>query len=173
MHRIMPVPTSLCHSHFQMPPFLPCFPRIDSAVLTIECACLQAVTKIMRDPTVVKDLVRLNGINSETAQKMLQDLQGDVQQCVDCDQVYSPQADAKRLQLGEPSHALAMAYAPAHRLFQRMSYRAATWDFLLVYGLLMSLSSSYRTVCQINKGLGEQRSKGLNECTDEPEQLLV
>ena len=55
----------------------------------------------MRDPTVVKDLVRLNGIDSETAQKLLQDLQGDVQQCVDCDQVYSPQADAKRLQLGE------------------------------------------------------------------------
>lgn len=59
-----------------------------------------AVTKIMRDPTVVKDLVRLNGFNSETAQKLLQDLQADVQQCVDCDQVYSPQADAKRLQLG-------------------------------------------------------------------------
>ncbi|KAA6417933.1 MAG: hypothetical protein FRX49_12091, partial [Trebouxia sp. A1-2] len=64
----------------------------------------QAVTKIMRDPTVVKDLVRLNGIDSETAQKLLQDLQGDVQQCVDCDQVYSPQADAKRLQLGTQSH---------------------------------------------------------------------
>ena len=65
----------------------------------------------MRDPVVVKDLVRLNGINSETAQKMLQDLQGDVQQCVECDQVYSPQADAKRLQLGEPLHTLATAYA--------------------------------------------------------------
>ena len=65
----------------------------------------------MRDPSVVKDLVRLNGINSETAQKMLQDLQGDVQQCVECDQVYSPQADAKRLQLGEPLHPLATAYA--------------------------------------------------------------
>ncbi len=77
----------------------------------MECTCLQAVTKIMRDPTVVKDLVRLNGINSETAQKMLQDLQADVQQCVDCDQVYSPQADAKRLQLGKPLHALATAYA--------------------------------------------------------------
>jgi len=65
----------------------------------------------MRDPTVVKDLVRLNGISSETAQKMLQGLQEDVQQCVDCDQVYSPQADAKRLQLGEPFHASATAYA--------------------------------------------------------------
>ncbi len=65
----------------------------------------------MRDPTVVKDLVRLNGINSEIAQKMLQDLQGDVQQCVDCDQVYSPQADAKRLQLGKLLLALATAYA--------------------------------------------------------------
>ena len=65
----------------------------------------------MRDPTAVKDLVRLNGINTETAQKMLQDLQGDVQQCVDCDQVYSPQADAKRLQLGKALHALATAFA--------------------------------------------------------------
>jgi len=64
----------------------------------------------MRDPTVVRDLVRLNGINSEIAQKMLQDLQGDVQQCIECDQVYSPQADAKRLQLGKPLHALATAF---------------------------------------------------------------
>lgn len=57
----------------------------------------------MRDPTVVKDLIRLNGHDGDTAQQMLKRLQADVQSCVDCDQVYSPQADAKRQQMGVSS----------------------------------------------------------------------
>ena len=54
----------------------------------------------MRDPTIVKDLIRLNGQDGDTAQQMLKRLQADVQSCVDCDQVYSPKADAKRQQMG-------------------------------------------------------------------------
>ena len=54
----------------------------------------------MKDPTLVKDLIRLNGHDGDTAQQMLKRLQADVQSCVDCDQVYSPKADAKRQQMG-------------------------------------------------------------------------
>ena len=58
----------------------------------------------MKDPTLVKDLIRLNGHDGDTAQQMLKRLQADVQSCVDCDQVYSPKADAKRQQMGVFMH---------------------------------------------------------------------
>ncbi len=54
----------------------------------------------MRDPAVIKDLVRLHGIDSDASKQMLERLQTDVQNCVDCDQVYSPKADAKRQLMG-------------------------------------------------------------------------
>lgn len=63
---------------------------------------LQAITKMLRDPRGASQAqLRLQAFDHETAHCMLVRLQADIQNCVDCDRVYSPAADAKRQLIGE------------------------------------------------------------------------
>lgn len=45
--------------------------------------------------------LRNQDLNQGAAERMLARLKDDIQSCVDCDQVYSPVADAKRQQIGK------------------------------------------------------------------------
>ncbi|KAL3158521.1 hypothetical protein ABBQ38_010749 [Trebouxia sp. C0009 RCD-2024] len=60
-----------------------------------------AIKKLLNDPASANQShLRHQDLNQEAAQDMLARLKHDIQDCVDCDQVYSPDADAKRLLIG-------------------------------------------------------------------------
>lgn len=63
---------------------------------------LQAIKKLLNDPeSANQSHLRHQDLNQEAAQRILARLKYDIQSCVDCDQVYSPDADAKRLLIGK------------------------------------------------------------------------
>ena len=65
----------------------------------------QAIKKLLNDPASANQShLRHQDLNQETAQRMLARLKGDIQSCVDCDQVYSPDADAKRQLIGKHAY---------------------------------------------------------------------
>ena len=54
----------------------------------------------MKSPAAIWELLEWQNDANCFSEQMLMRLEGDVQSCIDCDQVYSPDADAKCHQIG-------------------------------------------------------------------------
>lgn len=61
----------------------------------------KAISMLLKNPASANQShLRNQDLNQGAAERMLARLKDDIQSCVDCDQVYSPVADAKRQQIG-------------------------------------------------------------------------